>query len=41
MEGADVFLGLSGPNMVTAKMAGSMADAPLIMALANPTPDEY
>ncbi|HPD83478.1 MAG TPA: NADP-dependent malic enzyme [Alphaproteobacteria bacterium] len=39
MEGADVFLGLSGPNMVTAKMAGSMADAPLIMALANPTPE--
>jgi malate dehydrogenase (oxaloacetate-decarboxylating)(NADP+) len=39
MEGADVFLGLSGPNMVDAKMAGSMADAPLIMALANPTPE--
>lgn len=39
MEGADVFLGLSGPNMVTADMAGSMADAPLIMALANPTPE--
>lgn len=39
MEGADVFLGLSGPNMVDEKMAGSMADAPLIMALANPTPE--
>jgi len=39
IEGADVFLGLSGPNMVTADMAGSMADAPLIMALANPTPE--
>jgi len=39
LEGADVFLGLSGPNMVTTKMAGSMADAPLIMALANPTPE--
>ncbi len=39
MEGADVFLGLSGPNMVTSEMAGSMADAPLIMALANPTPE--
>ncbi|NQZ13413.1 MAG: NADP-dependent malic enzyme [Alphaproteobacteria bacterium] len=39
MEGADVFLGLSGPNMVTAEMASSMADAPLIMALANPTPE--
>ncbi|MEM8833978.1 MAG: NADP-dependent malic enzyme, partial [Pseudomonadota bacterium] len=39
LEGADVFLGLSGPNMVTPEMAGSMADAPLIMALANPTPE--
>jgi len=39
MEGADIFLGLSGPNMVTAEMAGTMADAPLIMALANPTPE--
>lgn len=39
MEGANVFLGLSGPNMVTADIAGSMADAPLIMALANPTPE--
>jgi malate dehydrogenase (oxaloacetate-decarboxylating)(NADP+) len=39
MEGADVFLGLSGPNMVTADMAGTMADSPLIMALANPTPE--
>ncbi len=39
LEGADVFLGLSGPNMVTSAMAGTMADAPLIMALANPTPE--
>ncbi len=39
LEGADVFLGLSGPNMVTSDMAGTMADSPLIMALANPTPE--
>lgn len=39
LEGADVFLGLSGPNMVTADMASTMAKAPLIMALANPTPE--
>ncbi len=39
LEGADVFLGLSGPNAVTAEMVGTMADAPLIMALANPTPE--
>ncbi len=39
LEGADIFLGLSGPNMVTKDMAATMADAPLIMALANPTPE--
>ena len=39
LEGSDVFLGLSGPNMVTSDMASTMADAPLIMALANPTPE--
>lgn len=39
LEGSDIFLGLSGPNMMTAKMAGAMADAPLIMALANPVPE--
>ena len=39
LQGADVFLGLSGPNMVTAEMASTMADAPLLMALANPTPE--
>lgn len=37
--GADVFLGLSGPGVLTEEMATSMADAPLIMALANPTPE--
>ena len=39
LEGADIFLGLSGPNMVTKEMVKTMADAPLIMALANPTPE--
>ncbi len=39
LENADAFLGLSGPNMVTAEMVSKMADAPLIMALANPTPE--
>jgi malate dehydrogenase (oxaloacetate-decarboxylating)(NADP+) len=37
--GADVFLGLSGPNVLTPEMLKSMADGPLIMALANPTPE--
>ncbi len=39
LHGADVFLGLSGPNAVTGKEIKNMADAPLIMALANPTPE--
>ncbi|HEY0233625.1 MAG TPA: NADP-dependent malic enzyme, partial [Afipia sp.] len=37
--GADVFLGLSGPNVLTPEMLKTMADGPLIMALANPTPE--
>ena len=39
MEGADIFLGLSGPGIVTPEMVAKMADKPLIMALANPTPE--
>ncbi len=39
IKGADVFLGLSAPNVVDGSMVKSMADAPLIMALANPTPE--
>ena len=37
--GADVFLGLSGPKVLNADMVRSMADKPLILALANPTPE--
>jgi len=36
---ADVFLGLSAPNVLSAAMAKKMAAKPLIMALANPTPE--
>ena len=36
---ADVFLGLSAPNILTADMLRSMAPDPIVMALANPTPD--
>jgi malate dehydrogenase (oxaloacetate-decarboxylating)(NADP+) len=39
IKNADVFLGLSGPNVLDRAMVKSMADAPLIMALANPTPE--
>jgi malate dehydrogenase (oxaloacetate-decarboxylating)(NADP+) len=39
MKDADVFAGLSGPNCVTPEMVRSMADRPLIFALANPVPE--
>lgn len=39
IKGADVFLGLSGPNVMSKAMVKSMNDAPLIMALANPVPE--
>jgi malate dehydrogenase (oxaloacetate-decarboxylating)(NADP+) len=39
LSGADVFLGLSGPNALGAEEVKLMASAPLIMALANPTPE--
>ena len=37
--GADIFLGLSAPNVLTQDMVKRMADKPLVMALANPTPE--
>ncbi|MGE4312671.1 MAG: NADP-dependent malic enzyme [Pseudobdellovibrionaceae bacterium] len=37
--GANVFLGLSGPGAITKEMVAKMSKAPLIMALANPTPE--
>ncbi len=37
--GADVFLGLSAPNVLKPEMVGAMADRPIIMALANPDPE--
>ena len=39
LRGADVFVGVSGPGTVTAEMLGSMAERPLIFALANPEPE--
>ena len=39
IKGADVFLGLSAPRVLTPAMLKSMGKAPLIMALANPTPE--
>lgn len=39
IEGADLFLGLSGPGTLKPEWAAKMAKDPLIMALANPTPE--
>ena len=39
IDGADVFLGLSGPGVLNKELVSKMAKAPLIMALANPTPE--
>lgn len=39
VKGADMFLGLSGPGVLTPEMAASMANKPVIFALANPTPE--
>ena len=39
MRGADVFLGLSKGNVVSQDMIRSMADQPIVFALANPTPE--
>ncbi len=36
---ADLFLGLSGPNVLTPEMVAKMAAKPIIFALANPTPE--
>ena len=37
--GADIFLGCSGPKVLTPEMVKSMAPNPLILALANPEPE--
>ena len=39
MEGADVFLGLSVKGAVTKEMVASMAERPIIFAMANPDPE--
>ncbi|ADO44362.1 malic enzyme (plasmid) [Ketogulonicigenium vulgare Y25] len=39
ITGADLFLGLSGPGVLTGEMVAKMAPAPIIFALANPTPE--
>ncbi len=41
MKGADIFLGFSAPNCVTAEMVKSMAPSPIIFAMANPVPEIF
>lgn len=36
---ADVFIGVSAPNIVTKEMIASMAKGPIVFAMANPTPE--
>ncbi|MGE0192077.1 MAG: NADP-dependent malic enzyme [Planctomycetota bacterium] len=39
MVGADLFLGVSGPDLVTQDMVRAMAPRPIVMAMANPDPE--
>jgi len=39
MEGADVFIGVSGPDLVTPQMLAAMAPKPIVFALSNPVPE--
>lgn len=39
IDDADMFLGLSGPNVLTPDMVKKMTSQPIIFALANPTPE--
>ena len=39
LKGADIFVGVSAPNIVTAEMVPSMAHDSILFAMANPTPE--
>jgi len=39
MKGADVFIGVSAPGIVTEEMVESMAEDPIVFAMANPVPE--
>lgn len=39
MQGADVCIGVSGPNLISSEMVKSMADKPVVFALSNPDPE--
>jgi malate dehydrogenase (oxaloacetate-decarboxylating)(NADP+) len=39
LRGADIFIGLSAPNLMEPEMLHSMAERPIVFALANPDPE--
>ncbi|MEL7521956.1 MAG: NAD-dependent malic enzyme, partial [Cyanobacteria bacterium J06553_1] len=39
MENADIFLGVSAPGVVTPEMVQTMAEQPIVFAMANPIPE--
>lgn len=39
MKGADIFIGVSAPGVVTEDMIKSMAKDPIVLAMANPVPE--
>lgn len=39
MDGADVFIGVSGPDLITSEQLASMAEKPIVFALSNPVPE--
>ena len=39
VKGADIFVGVSSPNVLTPEMVKTMADKPIVMAMANPVPE--
>ncbi len=41
LKGADVFIGVSAPKLVTKEMVSSMAKDPIVFAMANPVPEIF
>jgi malate dehydrogenase (oxaloacetate-decarboxylating) len=39
IKGKDIFIGVSGPNVLTAEMVSTMAKDSIVFAMANPTPE--
>ena len=39
MQGADIFLGVSAPGVITPEMVQTMAEQPIVFAMANPIPE--